>query len=38
MVEIVEPKFRAISKVRSGSRSNIFVKSNLDLLQLMKNR
>ena len=37
MVEIVEPKSRVISKVRSRSRSNFFTKSHLDLLELVKN-
>ena len=37
VVQIVELKSRVISKVRSRSRSNILIKSHLDLLELVKN-
>ena len=37
LVKIVEPKSRVISKVRSRSRSNIFIKFYPDLLELIKN-
>ena len=36
LVKIIEPKSHVISKVSSRSRSNIFIKSYLDPLELIK--